>query len=1319
MLTASGITSMTLETTTETDMESSKANDIIKSQFQKSVSNNSLVLVINTDDASSIETQKFIEELTWQINESSDITGIENVTNVYSILIPVLNQTNKGVYTAYYGGNLTYNLLYSVPTIYSNVWFQAYNTTKYTQLIPGLNQTNQGVYLTLDNANMTYYLLYSVPAVYSGVWAGAYTSLQSANLTCNLLYGTPAMYLNAWTQAMGSTSGNIDLSNTIANQTTADTLNKLDPTTYTQYTSGLLEAYHTVWTQSFQDTSTSTWTPTERASYASNLINHAYINTYLSGNETAQTFVTAFTNSCTFDDYLNNADNQTQVNIALTNFALQYITLNSPHVLSLTDFVEAPPESNNLDYYTKETLNQAAYDQTAAILLNADPTAFDQYTSPLLYAFNISWVTSFQNPLTQTFTSTERASLAANLTNQQYIETALAGNTTMQEFAKALIHTFSLDSFLFNTVQQNEAQIRSFSIAYVANQSKSPIEFVDAAYDLGRDPSNIALANLADNVIWYSQSYGMAKFIQLFNSISYDQTSDILKDLDEDSFNDYTSHMLDYFNASWCSYVPKVFLPPARWVNQTASIAADSANAQFIPIYLSDGEEFANKIASELKLPDYLSANTAYTNSKLLTLTVNYIANESGLSEELITAIYDAGENASNNALQTLASQIIKNPTAYNIGNQFNSLITSFVSPSRNVTLISITFTESGDENLEAIRKMIAEMMATNQGNVHSVKVTGSDAINYDFRESTYNDLELILPITIALLIIATAVFFRSIVIPIVTLGTIGIGLGVSQIFPYLIGTYINPVDYTVSTVLVTVLIGVGTDYSIFILARHREERINGLPLFEAIKKSITWAGESIVTSGATVIISFFALAATSMVMLQTMGLVVGLGVIVTLIASLTFAPALTAILGDRIFWPNSGERFERFAKSVKAKNQLRNGYFARSGSFSVKHSKAIILIAVLVTVPAFYVYATTEPTYNLLGSASDSLESVSASNTMTNSFGGGRLMPTYLVVTFTDPIVDDIGRFNMGEMATLGNISSMIVNHEGIHEVSGPTMPYGSTVNYSAITNDTDPTTYNTILNAIGEDKKSALITIKFTVDPYSTEAMEQAQSIRNILQRDYNNVANVTGTYLGGTTGGVLDTKVTFDNQFNSILPIVALGVGIVLFFVLGSLLLPIFAVLSVLMSIVWTLAVTLLVFQSAYSYGLLFITPLILFVLLLGIGMDYNIFILTRIREEAAKGQKLTDAIVNAIQQTGGIITAAAIILAGSLATLLISSNMMLKEMGFAFALSILIDALIVRTYLVPAVMATFGKWNWYNPVKRLRRMEKDNEPSQKAV
>jgi len=1313
IVTAKGVTSLTMNSSTDLNLESAKASDIITAQFQKTVSNDSLIIIISTNDASSLNTQHFIDDLTDAINGSSSITGIKNITSVYSILVPALNQTNEGVYAAYKGGNLTYNLLYSVPTIYSNVWFQAYNTTKYGQLIPGLNQTAQAVYAVQDNANMTYYFLYSVPAMYSGVWAGAYTTLENANLTCNLLYGTPAIYLNAWQQAMTQTSNNIDQSNVIANQTTAQTLYAADPASYTQYTSQLLAAFNGAWTQSFQDPSTASWTPLQRATFASNQTNQLYINTFLAGNATAQAFVKGLTNALTLQDYLSNT--QAQNNAALTNFTVQLLTASSQSAGSSTGYITAPAASFNLDADTLSTLNSLAYNQTGALLSQTVPAQFASYTQPLLYGFNASWALSFQNPATQAFTSEQRASLAANQTNQQYINTALAGNSSMQAFVTALTNTFSLDTFLSNTQDQNNAQMQAFSIQYIANQSGSAVSFVNAAYGLGRTPNSGALATLADNVVWSSQNYGMSPLIPTFNNVSYDQTKKILQDIDESSYVNYTSHMLDLFNASWAARVPNQPPSSTAWINATASAAADAANPQFIASYLTDGKDFATQIAQTLKLQDYLNANTTYTNAKLKNLTINYVSNQSGLSKQLVTAAYNLGENASLSAVQALASNIVSDPTPYNVGEEFDSLLSSFVSPAKDVTLISISFNSSDDANLLAIRSIIAEKLAQNPADIKSAQVTGNDALNYDFGQSTTKDLEIILPITIALLIIATGLFFRSVVTPIVTLGTIGVGLGVSQIFPYLVGTYINQVDYTVTTVLMTVLIGVGTDYSIFILARHREERVNSLPLFEAIKKSITWAGESIVTSGATVIISFLALATTSMVLLQTMGLVVGCGVIVTLLASLTFAPAIAVILGDRIFWPNSGERFQRYAQRIVEKNRRRGGYFAKSGGFSVKHGKAIILVAILVTLPAFYVYATTTPNFDLLGSASNSLESVSASNTLTHSFGGGRLMPTYVVVTFSQPIINN-GTFNLGEMATLQSISSSIASQHDIQEVTGPTMPFGAPVDYATVTNESDSSTYSGMLSAIGADNQSALITVKFTVDPYSTQAMNDASNIRSTLHQNYDSAANVTGIYVGGTTGDVLDTRMTFDNEFNSILPIVAAGVAIVLFIVLGSLILPVFAILSVLMSIVWTLAVTVLVFNAAFSYGLLFITPLILFVLLLGLGMDYNIFILTRIREEAAKGQHLNDAIVHAIQQTGGIITAAAIILAGSLGALMFSSNMMLREMGFAFAFSILIDALVVRTYLVPAVMSVFGKWNWYNPIKRLQRIKDLNTNNQ---
>jgi RND superfamily putative drug exporter len=151
----------------------------------------------------------------------------------------------------------------------------------------------------------------------------------------------------------------------------------------------------------------------------------------------------------------------------------------------------------------------------------------------------------------------------------------------------------------------------------------------------------------------------------------------------------------------------------------------------------------------------------------------------------------------------------------------------------------------------------------------------------------------------------------------------------------------------------------------------------------------------------------------------------------------------------------------------------------------------------------------------------------------------------------------------------------------------------------------------------------------------------------------------------------------------------------------------------VISILLSISWAFAVTVGVFGYGLGQPILWIIPLILFIMLMGMGMDYNVFILTRIREERHKGRTNHDAIVEALDWTGGIITALAIIMGSAIAMMMISSTMMLKEMGFAIAFAILLDAMVVRTYIVPAMMTILGERAWWapGPLQREGRMKND--------
>jgi RND superfamily putative drug exporter len=837
----------------------------------------------------------------------------------------------------------------------------------------------------------------------------------------------------------------------------------------------------------------------------------------------------------------------------------------------------------------------------------------------------------------------------------------------------------------------------------------STIISVNGAAYAAREGANSTSQLLLGVPALYFESWEQASAasynVTVADSMANQSAATTLSAANSTAYRLYSSHVLAPFYSCWAD-------PSNAALNVTVrlSLCAGEADASYLQTYAGSSRAFGEEVLKSITMSDFLSDTPAQAASRVDRFAVGYVANTTSFTSRFVNATFSLGQAYDNTSLYTLAGDIVRNPSGFGAGPSLSTLIDSFVSPARNLTIVSLGLNQSSNQNLLAIRVIAqsALLSAGKSSGVQSVQVTGQDAISYDFGNSIQGDITIIFVAAIVLLIVATGLFFRSVLTPFITLGTIGVALGISQVFIVVVSTFVAKVDFTAPVVLLTILIGVGTDYSVFVIARYREERVKGYSVQEAIETSITWAGESITTSGATVIISFLALALTSVVLLRSMGFVVGLGVLVALAVALTLVPAIIGVVGGRAFWPTSGERFSRYSTSVLSKLESKRGYFSRSGTFSVKRAKVLIVLAFLVSVPTFYVYSTTTPTYDFLSAAPSSLQSISASNSMAAAFGSGRLYPTYVVVAFDHPLVTG-DSFNSTEMGTISAISDYIAGYRDVRNITGPTRPFGSPVSYESliVSSPSGVLTFSAIMQQIGSDKETALITVNFGVNPLQTAAISDAQSMRQYLHANFGPATGVTGIYVGGASGSMLDTKNTFDSEFNSVVPIVAIGVALVLLVVLGSLFLPVFAVLSILMSVVWTLVATKLVFQAYFNYPILFILPFLLFVTLLGLGMDYNIFILTRIREEATKGGSLNDAIIKAIEQTGGIITAAAIILAGSLGALVLSSDLLLRQMGFAFAFSILVDALIVRTYLVPAVMSTVGRWNWFSPIPYLNR------------
>ena len=251
----------------------------------------------------------------------------------------------------------------------------------------------------------------------------------------------------------------------------------------------------------------------------------------------------------------------------------------------------------------------------------------------------------------------------------------------------------------------------------------------------------------------------------------------------------------------------------------------------------------------------------------------------------------------------------------------------------------------------------------------------------------------------------------------------------------------------------------------------------------------------------------------------------------------------------------------------------------------------------------------------------------------------------------------------------------------------------------------------------------RSLCIQPRCPAPPFSTEAINVVDNVRSDLTalQKTNPVLGQSRIFLGGVTPVLNDVRSNTNRDLTIMALVVIAGLFLVLLFVLGSVLIPIRAILTILLSVSWTLALTIVLFQFWRGFEIIFILPLALFVMAMGLGMDYDIFIITRVREEVAKGKPDSEAIAEAMTRTGGIISACGIVMAGAFATLLLNPSPFLQEIGFALAFAILLDSMVVRIYLVPAIMVLAGRGNWWapGPLQRVHLEDKKRKPEPDEV
>jgi RND superfamily putative drug exporter len=482
----------------------------------------------------------------------------------------------------------------------------------------------------------------------------------------------------------------------------------------------------------------------------------------------------------------------------------------------------------------------------------------------------------------------------------------------------------------------------------------------------------------------------------------------------------------------------------------------------------------------------------------------------------------------------------------------------------------------------------------------------------------------------------------------------------------------ITTVSVIVQYLAALIGLGVAIDYSLLLVTRWREELAAGQPGQEAIGRAMATAGRSVTFSGITVAIGLLSLIVLPVPALRSIGIGGMIVPAVSVAVTLTLLPVLLATVAKRMDWPHRGRPATSRAWTGWARLVVRRRWPAALAAFAVLGVLGAAALGIKVGEPAARSLGTTSAAAQTLRT----LEHV--------GIPAGVLDPIEILVpASTDP----------------GNLALRLAALHGVQAAVAPPGP------------------------AWRRDG-TALISVQPAAEPSTQAGAATVARVRHA-------IAPIRGALAGGPGALLLDENHAFYGRFPLLVAVLAVVTVILLAKAFGSLLLPVKAVLLNLASVGATYGVIVLIWQHGHGSHAIWglpatgaITnwvPLMAFAFLYGLSMDYEVFILTRIREERDRTGSTTAGVTGGIGRTGRLVTGAALILFFAFAALSTGPETDLKVMATALGAGILLDATVVRALLVPALIAILGRWNWWlpRPARRLLRVPAPPPPAQPAT
>jgi RND superfamily putative drug exporter len=664
-------------------------------------------------------------------------------------------------------------------------------------------------------------------------------------------------------------------------------------------------------------------------------------------------------------------------------------------------------------------------------------------------------------------------------------------------------------------------------------------------------------------------------------------------------------------------------------------------------------------------------------------------------------------------ALDSLLTALGRQPYVRGVISYRSTGDTTFLSRDHRATFAIVALEATPGDSAGAlvtpVRRLVRETMGRVPGGErYRVRITGRAPLDLDVRTVVTRDSaegeERLLPLTLIILVLAFGALVAAALPLIVGVLAIAVSLTIIGVL-----ARFTPMSVFVLNMTTMIGLGVGIDYSLLVVTRFREELARGTRRRQAAANTMATAGRAVITSGLTVFVGFGALLLTPLIETRSVGIggLVVVAVAVTL--SITLLPALLAVLGReidrprwlarRLAWYHAPQVWEKWARTL-----------SRHPVRALAYGGGVIA---LLTLPVFYIRIGL-PSRHWWPAGTEAGEGLDALSAMGVA---GFIQPVRVLVQLP------AGRSATDAAALRGlmTLADSLGADPRVREIRSLVNlePHGSLLGYSVLYSDLPAARaqFPDFLDAyLSTDRRLTLMDVILADTTSLTTATDVVLHARQLARAQLRGTKGMTIT-VGGYSAAALDFQEDLLARFPLLVALILGATGVMLAVAFKSVLVPLKAIVMNTLSVSATFGLLVLVFQygvGARLFGLdgptsaIFVAvPVLVFAVVFGLSMDYEVFLLSRIKEAFDRSGRNTEATMEGLSATASVITSAALVMILVFGIFAFARSLPMQLMGFGLAVAVLLDATVIRMVLVPAFMQAMGRWNWWPGVRRGRR------------